>query len=208
MITASIRTPQTPRAGDNAQGVTGWAQTIWEKIRPIPGAALSSRMSPISPAGSSRGRRVSSGMSDYQTVTVKAIDKKSITIEVVEHSVSSRALASIFDEGESRGITDGKARAEKQDWLKIGAMLLFGEKAMSGDVELPEDGDEPAPEHLVTDVTKLEATPIGEGDSKNTRYRALLRIDVKKPKHTKLFTVGETFGAAADVGGDFEDIFG
>ena len=30
----------------------------------------------------------------------------------------------------------------------------------------------------------------------------------KKPKHTELFTEGETFGAVADVGGDFEDIFG
>lgn len=37
-------------------------------------------------------------MSDYQTVTVKAIDpaKKTVTIEVEEHP-DSRALASLFD---------------------------------------------------------------------------------------------------------------
>lgn len=146
-------------------------------------------------------------MSDYQTVTVQSIDKKSVTIEVVEHSVSSRALASIFDEGERRGIDDGKERADKDDWIKIGAMLLFGEKAMNGDVE-PQGDDPPTPSDLVTDVTRLEAAPIGEGDSKNTRYRALLRIDVKKARHAMLFKVGETFATVADLGGDFEDLFG
>jgi hypothetical protein len=146
-------------------------------------------------------------MSDYQSVTIKSIEKKTVTIDVVEDSNDSRALASIFDEGARRGIDDGKERAEKQDWLKIGAMLLLGEKAMSGDLEAPED-DTPEPEHFVTDVTKVEATPIGEGNSNNTRYRAVLRVELKKGKHAKLFELGETFGAVADLGGDFEDIFG
>src|SRR5450432_1721922 len=105
-------------------------------------------------------------MSDYQSVTVKKIEKKTVTIEVVEDSADSRALASIFDEG-----------AKKDDWLKIGAMLLLEEKARNGDIEGPED-DTPQPAHFVADVTKVEATRIGEGNSENTRYRAVLRIEL------------------------------
>jgi len=146
-------------------------------------------------------------MSDYQSVTVKAIEQKIVTIEVVEGSTNSRALASIFDQGAQRGIEDGKERAEKGDWILIGAMLLLGEKAMSGDLDAPED-DAPEPQHYVTEVTKVEATPIGEGSSNNTRYRAVLRIALKKAKYAKLFKVGETFGAVADLGGDFGDCFG
>ncbi len=127
-------------------------------------------------------------MSDYQTVTVKARDKAAVTIA-------------------RRGIDDGKQSADKQDWVKIGAMLLFGEKAMSGDVEAPEDGT-PDPGDFVADVVTLEATTIGEGDSKNPIYRAQLRVVLKKAKHAKLFEVGESFGAVADLGGDVEEIFG
>lgn len=47
-------------------------------------------------------------MSAYQSVTIKSTAKKMITIEVVEDSHDSRALASIFDEGARRGIEDGK----------------------------------------------------------------------------------------------------
>ena len=57
-------------------------------------------------------------------------------------------------------------------------------------------------------MTKVETTPIGEGSSNNTRYRAVLRIALKKAKYAKLFKVGETFGAVADLGGDFGDCFG
>jgi hypothetical protein len=53
-------------------------------------------------------------MSDYQSVTIKSIEKKVITIEVVEDSHDSRALASIFDEGSRRGIDDGKERAGRE----------------------------------------------------------------------------------------------
>jgi hypothetical protein len=132
-------------------------------------------------------------MSDYQTVTVTGIAKKGVTIEVVEESFDSRALSSLFDEGPARGIEDGKEKAEKADWLKIGAMLLLGQKAMDGDLEGPED-DSPTPEYFVADVTKIEASPIGEGNSKNTRYRAVLTVTLTKAKYAKLFTVGETFG--------------
>lgn len=146
-------------------------------------------------------------MSDYQSVTIKSILKKVIVIEVVEDSHDSRALASIFDEGARRGIEDGKQVADRQDWLTIGAMLLLGDKAMSGDIEAPED-DTPEPRHFVVDVTKIEATPIGEGNSGNPRYRALLRVELRLAKYAKVFTVGETFGAVADLGGDFDSIFG
>lgn len=145
-------------------------------------------------------------MSDYQKITIKAIERGAVTIEVVEN-VSSRALSSIFDAGDRRGIEDDNERATPEDWVKIGAMLLFGEKAMSGDVEAPDDGA-PEPDHFVANVTKLEATPIGEGDSDNPIYRALLRVDLKNAKHAELFAVGESFGAVADLGGDFEDVFG
>src|SRR5262245_23572943 len=99
-------------------------------------------------------------MSGYQTVTVTAVSNTSVTIEVVEH-FSSRALSSIFDLGARRGIDDGKDAAEKHDWLKIGAMLLFGEKAMSGDVEQPEDTS--GPDDFVANVVPIESTSIGEG---------------------------------------------
>ena len=72
-------------------------------------------------------------MSDYQTVTIKAVDAQAVTIEVVEDSPDSRALSSLFDTGAKRGIDDGQDHAEQADWLKIGAMLLFGEKAMNGE---------------------------------------------------------------------------
>jgi hypothetical protein len=146
-------------------------------------------------------------MSDYQSVTIKSIEKKVITIEVVEDSHDSRALASIFDEGSRRGIDDGKERADANDWLKIGAMLLLGDKAMSGDIEAPDD-EPPEPEHFVSDVTKVEATVIGEGSSENPRYRAVLRIELRAAKYAKVFEVGETFGAVADLGGDFDSCFG
>jgi hypothetical protein len=146
-------------------------------------------------------------MSDYQSVTIKSIEKKVITIEVVEDSHDSRALASILDEGSRRGIDDGKERADEKDWLKIGAMLLLGDKAMSGDIEAPDD-EPPEPEHFVSDVTKVEATSIGEGNSKNPRYRAVLRIELRAAKYAKVFEVGETFGAVADLGADFDSCFG
>jgi|GEM_PF-6031682 len=146
-------------------------------------------------------------MSDYQQVTVTGIAKQDVTIEVVEESFDSRALASLFDEGPARGIEDGKEKAEKADWIKIGAMLLLGQKAMDGDLEGPED-DSPTPEDFVAAVTKIEASPIGAGNSKNTRYRAVLTVTLTKAKYAKLFTVGESFGAVADLGGDFEDSFG
>jgi hypothetical protein len=141
-------------------------------------------------------------MSDYQTVTIKAVDTKAVTIEVVEDSHDSRALSSLFDTGAKRGIDDGQEQAEPADWLKIGAMLLFAEKAMNGDVEPAQ------PDQLVTHVKKLEASPIGDGNSNNTRYRAVLRIELAHAKHAKLFEVDESFGAVADLGGDFDDLFG
>ncbi len=146
-------------------------------------------------------------MSDHQSVTVKTIHQNVVTIEVVEDSHDSRALASIFDEGAARGIDDGKKLAEKQDWVKIGAMLLLGDKAINGELEAPED-DTLEPEHFVKDVAKVEATPIGQGNSKNTRYRAVLQIELTEAKYAELFTSGETFGAVADLGGDFEYLFG
>ena len=146
-------------------------------------------------------------MSSYQTVTIRSIEKKVITIEVVVDSHDSRALASLFDEGPRRGISDDKQRADREDWLLIGAMLLLGEKAMNGDIEGPED-DEPEPGQFVTDVKKIEATEIGEGNSNNPRYRAVLRVELRLAKYAKVFKVGETFGAVADPGGDFESIFG
>lgn len=133
-------------------------------------------------------------ISDYQSVTINAIEETTITIEVTEVG-DSRALASLFDEG-----------AEKEDWLKIGAMLLLGEKAMNGDIPMPDDLAEP--EHFVTNVTKVEATPIGEGNANNTLYRAVLRIELADAEYAEVFEVGESFGAVADLGGDFEDIFG
>jgi hypothetical protein len=57
-------------------------------------------------------------------------------------------------------------------------------------------------------VKKLEASPIGDGNSNNTRYRAVLRIELAHAKHAKLFEVDESFGAVADLGGDFDDLFG
>jgi hypothetical protein len=146
-------------------------------------------------------------MSSYQSVTIKSIVKKVITIEVVEDSHDSRALASIFDEGERRGIEDGKQVADRDDWLLIGAMLLLGDKAMNGDIEAPDD-ESPEPQHFVADVTKVEATPIGEGNSGNPRYRAVLRIELRAAKYAKVFAVGETFSAVADPGGDFDACFG
>ncbi len=146
-------------------------------------------------------------MSDYQSVTIRSIEKKVITIEVVEDSHDSRALASIFDVGAKRGIDDGKEHADKDDWIKIGAMLLLGDKAMSGEIEAKDD-DAPEPEHFVVDVTKVEATAIGEGNSNNQRYRAVLRVELRAAKYAKVFAVGETFGAVADLGGDFDASFG
>jgi hypothetical protein len=80
------------------------------------------------------------------------------------------------------------------------------EKARAGDVRPPESGP-PTPEGFVENVTKLEATSIGEGDSSNPIYRALLRVDLTNAKHAKLFRVGESFGAVADLGGDFDELF-
>ena len=134
-------------------------------------------------------------MSDYQTVTVKAVDKKNVTLEVVEESGDSNALASLFDEA-----------AEKEDWLKIGAMLLLEDKARSGDVDAPED-DSPTPEHFVAEVAKIDATPIGKGNANNTRYRAVLRIQLVRSQDVKLFEVGQTWGAVADINGDFDNLF-
>ena len=146
-------------------------------------------------------------MSNYQSVTVESVEGDVVEVVVVEDSHDSRALSSLFDEGAARGIDDGKAHAEAPDWVKIGAMLLFGEKAMNGDVEAP--GDEtPEPEHFVREVVKLDATRIGEGNSGNARYRARLRVVLKKRKFAKVFEVGETFGAVADLGGDFDESFG
>ena len=56
-------------------------------------------------------------MSDYQSVTVKTINPNVVTIEVVEDSHDSRALASIFDQCAARDIDEGKKLAKKQDWL-------------------------------------------------------------------------------------------
>lgn len=145
-------------------------------------------------------------MSSYQKVTVVAVEDHTVTIEVVEDSADSRALSSIFDEGDARGIDDGKETADEADWLKIGAMLLLGEKAMEGEVE-PQD-DLPEPEQFVTDVRKIEASPIGAGNSGNQRYRAVLEIDVATSELAEIFSVGESFDAVADLGGDFEDMFG
>jgi len=91
--------------------------------------------------------------------------------------------------------------------LKIGAMLLLGDKTMSGDIEAPDD-ESSEPEHFVSDVTKVEATSIGEGNAKNPRYRAVLRIELRAAKYAKVFEVGETFGAVADLGADFDSCFG
>jgi hypothetical protein len=134
-------------------------------------------------------------MSDYQTVTVKEIDpaKKTVTIEVEEHP-DSRALASLFD-----------APATPADWRKIAAMLLLDEKAREGEIDPPEDG--PDPDAFVSKVEKLEATVLGDGEANNRTYRATLRVTVKRVSLAKKFSVGETFGAVADLGGDFDDLF-
>jgi hypothetical protein len=145
-------------------------------------------------------------MSDYQTVTVKAVDpaNKTVTIEVEENG-ESRALSSIFDEGPRRGIDDDQERASPEDWRKIGAMLLLDEKAREGEIEEPEDGADPAA--FVSKVEKIEATALGEGSSNNPIYRATLRVTVKKASLAKKFEVGESFGAVADPGGDFDELF-
>lgn len=145
-------------------------------------------------------------MSDYQKVTVKAVDaaSKTVTIEV-EESGESRALSSLFDEGARRGIDDDKERASPGDWRKIAAMLLLDEKAREGEIEEPEDG--PDPDAFVQKVEKIEATPLGEGSSNNPIYRATLRVTVKKASLAKKFKVGESFGAGADPGGDFDELF-
>ncbi len=144
-------------------------------------------------------------MSDYQKVTVKAVDaaSKTVTIEVEENG-ESRALSSIFDEGARRGIDDDKDRATPEDWRKIAAMLLLDEKARQGDIEEPEDGAEP--DAFVSKVEKVEATVLGEGSSNNPIYRAILRVTVKRSL-AKHFKVGESFGAVADPGGDFDELF-
>jgi hypothetical protein len=84
-------------------------------------------------------------------------------------------------------------------------MLLLDEKAREGEIEEPEDG--PDPDAFVSKVEKLEATPLGEGSSSNPIYRASLRVTLKKASLAKKFRVGESFGAAADLGGDFGDLF-
>lgn len=143
-------------------------------------------------------------MSDYQKVTIKHVRGNEITIEVVENS-SSRALSSIFDTGADRGI-DGANEASTEDWLKIGAMLLIDEKARNGDVS-PVDEDAIEPNQFVSRVEKVEATVLGRGDSRNPYYRAVLVVELKEPEHAAVFEEGQSFGAVADLGGDFDNLF-
>lgn len=146
-------------------------------------------------------------MTDYQTITVRSVDRQVIVIEVIEMA-SSRAIACLIDSGEARGIADGLAHTDPLDKLSIAAQLLLGEKGMDGELE-PLDLDAgDGPETLVTAVEVIAAANIGDGDSFNAIYRATLRITLAKAEHARHFAVGESFRAVADIGNDFFDFFG
>jgi hypothetical protein len=64
--------------------------------------------------------------------------------------------------------------------------LLFDEKAREREIDEPEDG----PDALVSKVEKIDATPLGEGNSDNPIYRATLRVTVRKASLAKKSRVG------------------
>jgi hypothetical protein len=148
-------------------------------------------------------------VSDYQRVVVKAIDLETntVTIDVEEYS-DSRALSSLFDKRPYRGFgADGETEASEEDWIKIGAMLLLEDKVRSGKIDAPDDGS-PEPAQYVSKVVKLIATKLGEGSSDNAIYQASLAVTLVDGGHAKLFEAEETWGAVADLGGDFDNMFG
>ncbi len=70
------------------------------------------------------------------------------------------------------------------------------------------DDDSPEPGQYVSKVSKLTATKIGDGSSDNAVYKARLAVTLVRAAHVKLFKARQTWGAVADLGGDFDNIFG
>ncbi len=85
-------------------------------------------------------------------------------------------------------------------------MLLLEDKARSGKIEMPDD-DLPEPGQYVSKVIQVKATKIGEGSSSNAVYKASLAITLVHGDHVKLFKAKHTWGAVADLGGDFDNKF-
>lgn len=139
-------------------------------------------------------------MSDYQTVRLLKKNGKVLTIEVTEDTPDVGALSQVLEGGRVRA-------GSESDAIKLAAILLLDEKGRSGDVSPPSDDEPPSPEDFVASVKVASAEPIGTDVNDRPRFRAILDVTVTKKKYADAFEVDETWGAAADVGGDFDDCF-
>jgi hypothetical protein len=138
-------------------------------------------------------------MSDYQEVRVLKKKGRILTLEVVEDNPDIAALSAIIEEGSLR-------EDSETDAIKLAAILLLDEKGRSGDIAPPDDED-PTPEQFVEAVELVSAEQIGKSSNDDPRYRAVLNVTLTEDGYAEAFEVDESWGAAADLGGDFEDCF-